>query len=200
MRILAYHLILTCYGFWLPNDPRGSWSTFVRSIELYRAGGPATKVDTTRSVAHVPHDSQLRRDVKQALRFPPVRLSGVQAREVARGFSDYVTSTGRIVYAMCVMPDHVHLVLGRSDMPIETMAEQLKGRATVFLNRAGVHPMRDLAPAGSGRLPPPWARGSWRVYLNTNPAVRRAIRYVEDNPINAGLKPQRYGWTTPWNA
>lgn len=24
-----YHLIMTAYGFWLPNDPRGSWSEFV---------------------------------------------------------------------------------------------------------------------------------------------------------------------------
>ena len=46
MKIRAYHLILTCYGFWLPNDPRGSWSDFVRSIELHRVGGPATKINT----------------------------------------------------------------------------------------------------------------------------------------------------------
>lgn len=24
-----YHLIISGYGFWLPNDPRGSWSEFV---------------------------------------------------------------------------------------------------------------------------------------------------------------------------
>ncbi len=40
---LAYHVIFGTYGFWLPNDPRGSWSTFVGSWELYRFG-KATKV------------------------------------------------------------------------------------------------------------------------------------------------------------
>ena len=55
-RVLAYHVVLTCYGFWLPNDPRGSWSQFVRAFELYRVGGPATKVQTDRSLAHVTHD------------------------------------------------------------------------------------------------------------------------------------------------
>ena len=32
----GYHLILPMYGFWLPNDPRGSWSDYVRSWELAR--------------------------------------------------------------------------------------------------------------------------------------------------------------------
>ena len=45
--VIAYHLILSAYGFWLPNDERGSWSDFVRSYELY-AFGPATKADTRR--------------------------------------------------------------------------------------------------------------------------------------------------------
>src|SRR5438034_5148372 len=41
--VLASHGIFTAYGFWLPNDPRGSWSDFVRSWELFLAGGFATK-------------------------------------------------------------------------------------------------------------------------------------------------------------
>jgi hypothetical protein len=49
--MLAFHGIITAYGFWLPNDPRGSWSTWVGAWELFQAGGPATKVATTRSVA-----------------------------------------------------------------------------------------------------------------------------------------------------
>ena len=40
--VLAYHLIFTAYGFWLPNDPRGSWSDFVRAWELFITG-KATK-------------------------------------------------------------------------------------------------------------------------------------------------------------
>lgn len=36
--IHAYHFILSAYGFWLPNDPRGSWSDFVGAWELFRYG------------------------------------------------------------------------------------------------------------------------------------------------------------------
>jgi len=27
--ICGFHSILSAYGFWLPNEPRGSWSDFV---------------------------------------------------------------------------------------------------------------------------------------------------------------------------
>ena len=43
--ILGYHLIITAYGFWLPNDPRGSWSDFVGAWELLRFGR-ATKTES----------------------------------------------------------------------------------------------------------------------------------------------------------
>ena len=36
--ILGSHVIFSAYGFWLPNDPRGSWSDFVGSWELFRFG------------------------------------------------------------------------------------------------------------------------------------------------------------------
>ncbi len=49
--VLAYHVIFGAYGFWLPNDPRGSWSDFVAAWELFLAGGHATKTTTRRSVA-----------------------------------------------------------------------------------------------------------------------------------------------------
>ncbi len=31
--VYAYHTIFAAYGIWLPNDPGGSWSDFVRSCE-----------------------------------------------------------------------------------------------------------------------------------------------------------------------
>lgn len=81
--VRAYHLVLTCYGFWLPNDPHGSWSDFVRSFELYRVGGSTTRVYTKASLAHKPHDRGERLKAKQALSRPAVMFNGRQARAVA---------------------------------------------------------------------------------------------------------------------
>jgi len=194
--VLAYHLVLTCYGFWLPNDPRGSWSDFVRAFELYRVGGPTTRVKTKRSQAHASHDLEARAAMKAALARPPVVWTGEQGRVVARGFADYATKNNRRVYAAAVMPDHAHLVVARDTaISTERLGDLFKGRATSFLNRAGVHPFADR-PYREGRLPSPWARKAWSVFLDSPADVARAVRYVEANPVQAGLRPQRYRFLT----
>ena len=75
--IAGYHVIFGAYGFWLPNDPRGSWSDFVGSWNLFRYG-PATKTEETRSVAHVRHDREWRLAAKSALKHPLVEFTGIQ--------------------------------------------------------------------------------------------------------------------------
>ena len=67
---LAYHLIMTMYGFWLPNDPRG------RAWELFRFSGPATKTILRRSLARDPHNVAKRLEMKRHLARDPVLLSG----------------------------------------------------------------------------------------------------------------------------
>ena len=47
--IHGYHLILPMYGFWLPNDPRGSWSEFIRKWEL-ACFGQSTRTSERREV------------------------------------------------------------------------------------------------------------------------------------------------------
>jgi hypothetical protein len=84
--MLGWHLIFSAYGFWLPNDERGSGLDRVRARHLYEAGGEATKVHTRYSVAARPHNVRLRRLARRALKYPEVQLSGIQARAVGRGF------------------------------------------------------------------------------------------------------------------
>lgn len=38
--VIAYHLILTTYGFWLPNDPRGSGSDPVARVNSHGSDLP----------------------------------------------------------------------------------------------------------------------------------------------------------------
>src|SRR5688500_17185161 len=127
--VLAYHLIITAYGFWLPNDPRGSWSSWVRAWELRRFG-PATKVTTRRSLARAKHVIELRLAAKKALARDEVVFSGAQALAIARGFATYVQRSGCIIHACSILPKHVHLVIARHRYPIERIANLLKGAAT----------------------------------------------------------------------
>jgi REP element-mobilizing transposase RayT len=180
MPVLAYHLIFSAHGFWLPNDPRGSWSDFVRRWELFLFGA-ATKTNERQSLARRPHDRALRLKAKSAMKYAPVRFTGVQARAVATGLARAAREAGYIVYACSIMPDHVHMVVARCDRDAEKIVGHLKARATQELLGEKLHPFQDqITPAG--RTPPCWARRCWKVFLFTTEEILRAIRYVNDNP------------------
>jgi REP element-mobilizing transposase RayT len=196
--MLGWHLIFSCYGFWLPNDQRGSGSTRVRAQHIYDAGGDATKVYTTRSVADRPHDVRLRRLAKEALKYPAVKLSGVQARAVGRGIANICPKAGLTIHACAIMPDHVHVAVAAHEMDGAEIIACVKRAGTRGMNDEGIHPMRD-SPRANGSLPSPWAGGGWKVMLFTADQMRGTIRYVERNPVRAGLKPQRWSFVAPYD-
>jgi REP element-mobilizing transposase RayT len=196
MMIRAYHLIITAYGFWLPNDPRGSWSDWVRRWDLLRFGN-ATKVTTRRSVAGKRHDVQSRQEAKRALKFPPVCFTGRQALAVGMGFRRAIQESGYVVYACSILPDHAHLVAERHLHRAETIIGHLKGRATQQLLAEGLHPLAAYRQ-WDGAIPSPWARRGWSVFLHSDRDVRRAIRYVEDNPLKEGKDRQHWSFVVPF--
>jgi REP element-mobilizing transposase RayT len=185
--IIGYHVVFGAYGFWLPNDPRGSWSNFVGSWELFRFG-PATKTSDRRSLAHRPHDPQLRLAAKAALARPAVKFSDAQAAAIGDGFASYVERSGLAVWACAIMSDHVHLVIGKPHIKIEQVVIQLKGDATQSLMKRRLHPFGGMKDA-DGRPPKCFARGQWKVFLDPGD-VPRAIKYVEDNPAKEGKERQ----------
>ena len=132
--------------------------------------------------------------------YPPVIFDGHQARAIARGFSQVVRRTGCTIYACAVMPDHVHLVIGRHHYRIQQLANLLKGGATRRLRYENLDPFAPFLAAGpKGRVhPSPWARKYWKVWLDSPEDVIRSIAYTDDNPIKAGLNPQRWSFVTPY--
>ncbi len=83
--IIAYHVIFGAYGFWLPNDPRGSWSTEVWARHLQPFGG-ATKVDTRQSLARREHDHAIRLEAKRHLQYPAVQFNATQVCIIGDAF------------------------------------------------------------------------------------------------------------------
>ncbi|MBI1368374.1 MAG: hypothetical protein GC162_06935 [Planctomycetes bacterium] len=192
--VRAFHVIFCAYGFWLPNDPRGSWSDFVGAWELLRFG-PATKTTTRRSVAGRAHDPISRREAKSALKYPPVVFDGHQARAIARGFADKTDKAGYRILAGAILPEHVHLVIARHDQNIELIVNHLKGAATRRLIEENRHPLATFARR-DGRVPSPWAVGQWKVFLDQADAINRAIEYVRMNPIKEGKRAQHWDFVT----
>jgi REP element-mobilizing transposase RayT len=185
---LAYHVILGMYGFWLPNDPRGSGSSYVGSRALRRFGA-ATKVATTQSVAQRPHDWQRRLAAKRAIKYPPVRLAGLQALALGRGFADFQKKNGLLVWACSILPDHLHVVIGQPRLAPTQMKTQLKGAAVRRLKIEGIHP----------EVPKVFARDGRCVFLDAAEEVWRTVDYVEQNPVKEGLRRQFWSFVTPFD-
>jgi len=196
LMILGFHFIFSAYGFWLPNDPRGSWSTEVRQYKL-RAFGEATKVNTTRSLANQNHDTEARLKAKRALKSPPVRFTCKQAAIIGKAMVQTSQATGYQVHALAVLPDHTHLVMSQNPKPVAQIAGHLKAKATLALTQNNAHPLAKYA-SDRGRIPSPWARNYWCVLIDSPQQMRSAIGYVERNPINAGLRAQRWNGVVPF--
>ncbi|HWE02120.1 MAG TPA: hypothetical protein VG326_06880 [Tepidisphaeraceae bacterium] len=195
MRLLAPHIIFTAYGFWLPNDPRGSWSEWVASWELLKFG-KATKVDHGRSVAHVKHDANLRRAAKGALKYTPVLFNGIQARAVASGFGRAAHEGSYLIHACSILPDHVHLVIADHERPFQQITAHLKAGASQELRSEKLHPF-STCERPDGSLPSVWAEGLWKVFCYDIDHARNAIGYVERNPIREGKRPQKWSFIVP---
>ncbi len=107
--------------------------------------------------------------------FSNVRAAAA-ACEVLR---EHALAKAMLVYAYCVMPDHVHLVLGPSERcDIVTFVGQFKNLAQRALWRLGVRGMV-------------WQRSFFDHFLRADEQLETVVEYVLDNPIRAGLVASR---------
>jgi REP element-mobilizing transposase RayT len=136
--------------------------------------------------------------VKEALKYPAVVFDGYQALSIAQGFARMVEKSGYRIHACAILPEHVHLVIGRHAYRVEQVVRLLKAESSTKLEQDGRHPLaRWRQPDGS--LPTPWARNCWKVFLETLEDIHRAIVYVEQNPIKEGKRRQHWSFVVPYN-
>ena len=87
----------------------------------------------------------------------------------------HARKTGVQVYAYCLMPDHVHLVLGpSSSCDIVTFVGQIKNLAQRQAWKMGV----------TGRI---WQESFWDRFLREEESLDEVARYVLNNPVRKGL-------------
>ncbi len=97
---------------------------------------------------------------------------------------------GYAVYALAIMPDHVHVVLaaGTSGRTIAKVVNNLKGVPARRVFQAAPELKLDLR---SEHL---WADEYDARLLPNQAAVRRACTYIRQNPVALGLPPQQFAW------
>ncbi len=191
--VIAHHLIWTAYGTWLPNDPRGSGSRTVATTLLAELG----ELHNGRKQVQ-PAGRKIREFYEQAeerLLFDVIHFDSEQIQMVADGLADVVQKFGYTCYACVIMPDHVHLVIRKHKHLAEEMIDNLQESTRMwFIDRLRFSESRVIGPDH-----PLWTLGGWKRFLNSPQQVRQVIRYVEQNPIEIGLPPQRWSFVTPYD-
>jgi len=177
--IIAYHAIFTTYGTWLPNDPRGAFSRNVYRAELRALG----RIRYGRQDPQPPI-RELQRFWTAAtprLSRRPFFIDESQRAAIAGEFCEVLERLNVTVHACAIMNDHVHILLLRSKYRIEYLVGQLKAAATRSM----------------GLKHTPWTRGCWKVFISDKESLFAAARYIEKNPVRAGLPAQHWSFVTP---
>jgi REP element-mobilizing transposase RayT len=177
----------TLYGWWLPNDPRGSTSQTIRNDLIAELG----ELHHGRRRLQ-PAGREIRAFYEQAataLKHPLLEYSPSEFSAVADAIGAAINESGYTCYAGAIMPDHVHLVVRKHRDLAETMIEKLQSLSRERLVRAGLRQESH----------PTWTRGGWKVFLDHPDEVRRTIKYVENNPVKQRLPAQTRKWVTPYD-
>ena len=186
--MIAYHLLWTGYGWWLPNDPRGSTSTTVRNDLLKNLGelhhGRKSLQPASRDIHRFYEDAHSR--LKHAP-FELCKLDIVQC--VAGALKSCIEPHRYTCYACVIMPDHVHILIRRHKHSAEEMIQNLQFTSRDALHHAGLVP--DSHPV--------WSAGGWKTFLDHPNDVRRTIRYIDNNPIKGRRPEQQWSFVTSYD-
>jgi REP element-mobilizing transposase RayT len=178
--VAGFHLIWTAYGWWLPNDPRGSSSHEIRVERVAEFGELHYGRKQTQ-----PLPAELRtfyRDAGDVLKHPLLTFQDADIPLIAEAFGSVVREQRYTCYACAIMPDHVHVLMRKHRDHAETMIESLQDASRDSLIRKG-----RWAPTHAV-----WGGPGWKVFLYTQQDFVRVIRYIENNPVKIGWPPQRW--------
>jgi REP element-mobilizing transposase RayT len=190
--IHAYHATFGTYGSWLPNDPRGSASTFVGGEKLHNIGGRADRNKRT-SYEHLDAHEQRRQELLQTqLARQQVTLNESQMNAIASAFAQFVTENYLQVWAAEILPCHVHMVFARCNRKSESVIDKLKQHTHKRIITRGIQPV------GCTLEKSIWADGRWIVYLDKEQSIESAIAYVVNNPIEEGRLMQNWPFVVPF--
>lgn len=186
--IIAHHLVFTAYGHWLPNDPRGSGSTYIQSDLLKDIGEihyGRKKIQPVGREIETFHQT-----AEPLLRFPVLNFGPVEMNLVADAFNLAITHNKYTCYACAIMPDHVHVLIRKHRDKAEDMIRHLQNSSRTALGAAAI--------GGEGH--PIWTGGGgWKVFLDHPDDIWRTIKYIENNPIKQGLPAQSWYFVQPYD-
>ena len=185
--VLGYHIILTGYGHWLANDPRGSMSREAYAPEL----AALAERHFGRRAAQPPRE-ELRafyREAQKRLAHELLWFDTAERQALAEAFGRVVRAHRLTCYACAVLNNHAHLLLRKHRMKAEEMSAALKRAGRAALIGAG------LAPAGH----PVFSADCCHVYKSDVPALRTCVAYIRGNFAKHRMSEPAYDYITRYD-
>jgi REP element-mobilizing transposase RayT len=185
--VVGYHLIWTVYGWWLPNDPRGSSSYEIRVERIADLG----ELHYGRKQVQ-PRSAELRQFYDQArdlLQHPSPLFTPAEIELTGTSIAQVIAERRYTCYACAILPEHVHMLIRRH----RDMGEEM----ILALQRTSRQTMIDAGHRSVTR--PVWGGPGWKVFLYTREDMERIVKYIRNNPLKAGLQPQTWPFVKPYD-
>lgn len=178
--VIGYYLTWTAYGFWLPNDPRGSMSKMVATDVIAELGELHYGRKRVQSAGWVVRD--FRDQAEEVLKFPILRFTAADVDIIACSMAEVILRQSYTCYACVIMSDHVHILIRKHKKRAEEMIEDFQSDSRLRLRNIG---NRDWNH-------PVWGGPGWKVFLDHPDDIRRTIRYIEQNPVKLKIPQQQW--------
>jgi REP element-mobilizing transposase RayT len=165
-------LTSTFYGNWLPGDARG----FIARVRDTRAEDEPREARREHDLPGTPYDEDfpgLHRHAHEEMRGPPIRIDREQAAILLDQFHETAAYRAWRLFAVAIMANHVHLVVGVEGDPDPTkILGDFKAYASRSLTRRWGKPPSDTW----------WTYGGSKRKLKDDRARGDAIDYVRRQP------------------
>jgi len=185
--IIAHHFILTGYGHWLPNDPRGSMSRQTLSAKLAPLGnGHCGRRKPQPSRQEL---KQFHRRAGELLDHAVLWFEDAERQALTDALGQVVRFEGLTCYACAVVSSHVHILVRKHRLKGEEMLSLLKEAGRRALHQRGRFPADH----------PVFSTDSCDVYKSDPQAVRNCIAYISDQYRKHGLTPMACDFISPYD-
>jgi REP element-mobilizing transposase RayT len=185
--VIAHHLIWTAYGWWLPNDPRGSMSHTIRRDVLHDLGDLHYDRKRVQPAGWVVRGFYERAAV--LLKHELLTIGAVEVQGIAAAMGDVIRRCRYTCYGCAIMADHVHAIIRKHRDLAEDMIAHFQEASAAALRAAGLRPVDH----------PVWGGPGWKVFLDDPDDVWRTIPYVEQNPAKMGQPVQCWAFVKPYD-
>lgn len=190
--IIAHHIILTLYGHWPPNDPRGSVSTAFLDDKF----APLGPIHYGRKPPEEqPSSDELRefqRHASELMNFPVFWLDDEKRQAIADAYHEVILSHHYTCYACAILWNQcMRIHRDRDGVIIANLQNASAARLRRCLIPGAELTRPDAHPIWNGR---PYSK-----FLFTPDDVLRTIGYVEGNPEKEKLPPQHWPFVQPYD-